>query len=83
MHWKLIVVAFIMTIIGAIYPIINFVITNDFLTEFRYNVQELSLVYSLRGVVALNYAANYMRMSLNIQELTELKTFVDSYLVDL
>ena len=83
MHWKLIVVAFIMTIIGAIYPIINFVITNDFLTEFRYNVQELSLVYSLRGVVALNYAANYMRMSLNIQELTELKTIVDSYLVDL
>ena len=38
MHWKLILVSFLMGGVGAIYPIINFVITNDFLNEFHYNV---------------------------------------------
>jgi hypothetical protein len=63
---KLIVANIIVFLVISIYPIVNFVITNDFLTEFRYKVNELSLVYYMKGNIAINYAANYLRASLNL-----------------
>lgn len=67
----------------SIYPILNFVVTNDFLNEFTYNVQELSLTYYMRGNIAINYATNYLHMSYIMQEKTDLIVKLDKYIQEL
>lgn len=56
----------LMFAIISIYPILNFIITKDFIDEFTLNVSELSLTYQIKGNVALNFGANYLRSTMII-----------------
>lgn len=55
-----------MFIIISIYPVVNFIITKDFIDEFTLNVSELSLTYLIKGNIATNYGINYLRSTLII-----------------
>jgi len=48
----------------SIYPILNFVLTKDFIDEFILNVGELSMTYNIKGNIALNYGFNYLRSTI-------------------
>ena len=65
----------------SVYPVLNFVIIKDFIDEFNLNIEELSLTYLIKGNVALNYGVNYLRTSLIMQEINDLKPSIDAFLL--
>ncbi|EAS01759.2 transmembrane protein, putative (macronuclear) [Tetrahymena thermophila SB210] len=50
-------------ILLAIYPIVNLIVIKNFINDAKYNINEISILYSVRAQLTSNYAANYMAMS--------------------
>ena len=50
-------------IVISIYPFINFILTNEFLTSFRYNIQENVMFGKLSSSFSLYYAINYFNIN--------------------
>ena len=65
---KVVVALLVMFSVLSVYPIVNYVITNNFVDEFSKNIEELSLTYYIKGNSAINYASNYLYASCIVQE---------------
>ncbi|KAL4437935.1 hypothetical protein ABPG74_001106 [Tetrahymena malaccensis] len=50
-------------ILLAIYPVVNLIVIKNFINDAKYNINEISILYSVRAQLTSNYAANYMAMS--------------------
>ena len=60
---KVAFIIFISFIIISIYPLINFIITNEFLGSFLLNIQENIVFGKLSSTFSLFYAINYFNMN--------------------
>eukprot|EP00825_Cyclidium_porcatum_P007810 TRINITY_DN1391_c0_g1_i1.p1 TRINITY_DN1391_c0_g1~~TRINITY_DN1391_c0_g1_i1.p1 ORF type:complete len:362 (-),score=51.53 TRINITY_DN1391_c0_g1_i1:270-1355(-) len=75
----------VLFIIMIMYPIVNYIVTSQFIDEFTKNVNELSLTYFMKGNSAVNYASNYLYVSCKVQNCSQtyLMNPLREYLVEL
>ncbi|KAL4487528.1 hypothetical protein ABPG72_007048 [Tetrahymena utriculariae] len=59
----LIIGGILIFILLAIYPVVNLIVIKNFINDAKYNINEISILYSVRAQLTSNYAANYMAMS--------------------
>lgn len=79
---RLAILGVFLFVVIAVYPIVNYTVTNDFISEFQYYTQELSATYLVKGNVACNFGSNYLRSSIVFQDQGDLELYseIDIYL---